>query len=64
MMFLSKLIKTVFSDERGLTTVEWVIILAISGAMAVIVTGVLTPTIQNAHNTTVNKITNITQSGF
>jgi Flp pilus assembly pilin Flp len=63
MRFLKKF-KEVFSDERGLTSVEWVIILSISGALAVIVTGLLTPTIQNAHNATINRITNITESGF
>jgi Tfp pilus assembly protein PilE len=64
MRSLKYLIKTVFSDERGLTTVEWVIIMTISGAIAVIVTGALTPIVMNAHTVIVNRITDITGSGF
>jgi Flp pilus assembly pilin Flp len=64
MRFLKKFINTVFSDERGVTTVEWVIIMAISGAIAVIVTGALTPTIRDAHTVIVNRITSLTGSGF
>ena len=64
MRFLKKFINTVFSDGRGVTTVEWVIIMAISGAIAVIVTGALTPTIRDAHTVIVNRITSLTGSGF
>jgi Flp pilus assembly pilin Flp len=64
MRLLRRFIKTVFLDERGLTTVEWVLLLSISGAIAMIVTGALTPTIKNAHTAIVNRITNITGSGF
>jgi hypothetical protein len=63
MEILSTLKKIIF-DERGYGVIEWVIILSITGGIATAVLVKLLPALQNAHTTTVNKITNITESGF
>ena len=56
--------KETIRDERGIATIDWIIITVFSIAAAGAVLAILMPAVQHAHTNTVNKITNITESGF
>jgi hypothetical protein len=58
------ILKKLFKDERGWGTPEWLILMAVGGAIATMVVGTLLPGVQSAHNTVVNRVTKITGSGF
>lgn len=57
--FLARLI----GDERGFAW-NWLIVAAIGAMLAVAAVSVLLPAVRNAHNTMVNRITNLSGSGF
>lgn len=50
--------------ERGMTTFEWLVLVAVGAALSVACVKVLLPAAQNAHNTVVNRVTNLAGSGF
>ena len=56
--------KAFLLDERGLATVDWLIVTVFSAIAAAAVVRLLMPTVQVAHTTVVNRIINITGSGY
>lgn len=50
-------------DERGFAW-NWLIVAAIGAMLAVAAVSVLLPAVRNAHSTVVNRITNLSGSGF
>lgn len=48
----------------GVSAPEWLMLAGGAAILAVLVVRVLYPALQNAHNVSVNRITNITGSGF
>jgi hypothetical protein len=57
-------LKEIIRDERGIATIDWLIITGFSISAAGAVVAILLPAVQHAHTGTVNKITSITESGF
>lgn len=57
-------LRKILRDERGFSTPEWLIMTALFAALTVGVVGILLPAVRNAHNTVVDRITNLTGSGF
>lgn len=51
-------------EERGLATVDWLVIMAIGGMLAVLAVKTLLPSVRGAHNTVVERITDLAGSGF
>lgn len=50
--------------EKGITTPEFLIISAGIGIIALIVVNSVLPALQASHNTVLNRVTNLTGSGY
>ncbi|MGB9886804.1 MAG: hypothetical protein ACPLRW_07400 [Moorellales bacterium] len=56
-------LKRLAADERGFAW-NWLIVAAIGAALAAAAVSSLLPAVRNAHNAVVNRVTNLTGSGF
>lgn len=56
------MILNILRDERG--GINWLIVAAIGAALAALVVSELSPSVREAHNTVVERITNLCGSGF
>lgn len=59
-----KKLTSLLKGERGVSAPEWLILAGGAAVLAVLVSQVLYPALRNAHNVSVNRITNLTGSGF
>ncbi|KJS10686.1 MAG: hypothetical protein VR67_17555 [Peptococcaceae bacterium BRH_c8a] len=59
-----KLFKRLIHDERGLTTIEWLIITFLGASSAALVVSALKPKLADTHNNVINNITDVTSSGY
>ena len=59
-----QLLKRLISDERGLTTIEWLIITFLGASGTYLVVSALKPELAATHNNVINNITGVVSSGF
>lgn len=57
-------LKRILQSERGVSTPEWLVLTALAAALTVGVVKALLPAVQNAHNTVVNRTTDLAGSGY
>lgn len=63
MISLNSIIK-ILKDNKGITTLEVLILTSLMCALAVFVTGRIAPQVKAVHNNTVDNMSDIMQSGF
>jgi Flp pilus assembly pilin Flp len=56
-------LRGLWREETGAAW-EWLLVAAIGAALAVAAVSQLLPAVRNAHGTVVNRVTNLTGSGF
>ncbi|MCL6639513.1 MAG: hypothetical protein K6T80_07535 [Firmicutes bacterium] len=64
MIFDDKFFLKTMRGEKGITTPEFLIISAGIGIIALIVVNSVLPALQASHNTVLNRVTNLTGSGY